>query len=221
MNDKRLLWPTALVILILTFDQCIKFFIKTHFYLGEEVNVAGNWFKLHFTENYGMAFGMEFGGEWGKIALTMFRILAVGAIGWYVWQLITKKAHMGYILSWSLIGAGALGNIIDSVFYGIWFNESTPFDKAGFLPPGGGYATLFHGRVVDMFYFPVIRTTLPEWVPFWGGEFFEFFRPVFNVADAAISVGFIAIILFQKTFFAEHANEKQPAPVDTNETSVS
>lgn len=215
MRDKKYVWPVMIVLLVLFIDQWLKFYIKTNFYLGEEVNVAGNWFKLHFTENYGMAFGMEFGGEWGKIILTLFRILAVGAIGWYVSQLLAKKAHAGYIISWSLIGAGALGNIIDSVFYGVWFNESTPFDKALLMPPGGGYASIFHGRVVDMFYFPIIRTTLPEWVPFWGGEFFEFFRPVFNIADAAISVGFIAILLFQKTFFAVHSEDNKPEKADS------
>lgn len=210
MERNKLVLPLSIVLAVLVIDQWVKFYIKTHFFLGEEINVAGNWFKLHFTENYGMAFGLELGGEWGKILLTLFRIVAVGVIGWFISQLIKKNAHTGYIISWTLIEAGALGNIIDSLFYGIWFNESTPFDKALFMSPSGGYAGLFHGRVVDMFYFPIIRTTLPDWVPFWGGEFFEFFRPVFNVADASISVGFIAILIFQKSFFKS----------DTSETAV-
>ncbi len=207
-NKKSFIISLAVVLFVLLADQWLKLYIKTHFFLGEEINVAGNWFKLHFTENYGMAFGFEFGGQWGKILLTLFRVIAVGFIGWYIsQQLIKKQAHIGYIISWTLIGAGALGNIIDSVFYGVWFNESTPFEKAIFMPESGGYAAWFHGRVVDMFYFPVIRTTLPEWFPFWGGDFFEFFRPVFNVADVAISVGFITILLFQKRFFASTEKE--------------
>lgn len=187
MNIKKYLSPLLVVFAVLLVDQWVKLYIKTHFYLGEEVNVMGNWFKLHFTENYGMAFGLEFGGKSGKILLTLFRLIAVVAIGWYITQLLRKDAHRWYVISWSLIMAGAFGNIIDSVFYGVAF----------------GYESWFHGRVVDMFYFPIIQTTIPESWPFWGGEDFEFFRPVFNVADAAISIGFIIILLGQKTFFAE------------------
>lgn len=187
MNIKKYLSPLLVVFAVLLVDQWVKLYIKTHFYLGEEVNVMGNWFKLHFTENYGMAFGLEFGGKSGKILLTLFRLIAVVAIGWYITQLLRKDAHRWYVISWSLIMAGAFGNIIDSIFYGVAF----------------GYESWFHGRVVDMFYFPIIQTTIPESWPFWGGEDFEFFRPVFNVADAAISIGFIIILLGQKTFFAE------------------
>lgn len=213
MEKNKYILPLGILVFILAVDQWVKVYIKTHFYLGEEINVVGDWFKIHFTENYGMAFGLEFGGKWGKIVLTLFRVVAVGVIGWFIHQLIQKNAHTGYVLSWTLIGAGALGNIIDSLFYGLWFNASTPFDVAVFMPASGGYAELFHGRVVDMFYFPVIRTTLPEWVPFWGGEFFEFFRPVFNVADASISVGFVIILLFQKTFFKMHQQEESESNV--------
>lgn len=149
--------------------------------LGEEVNVFGQWFKLHFTENYGMAFGIEFGGKTGKIFLTLFRIIFVFGIIWYVQSLAKKGVSMPYVISWTLIAAGALGNIIDSVFYGAYF----------------GYDSWFHGRVVDMLYFPMIQTTIPNWFPFWAGEEFEFFRPVFNIADAAISVGFVLILLTQ------------------------
>lgn len=195
MKIRPYLFPLITAILVLLADQIIKLYVKTHFFPGEEIHVIGDWFRLHFTENYGMAFGFEFGGKSGKIILTLFRILAVIAIGWYIVSLIRKQAHLGYILSWTLIFSGALGNIIDSVYYGILF----------------GYDSWFHGRVVDMFYFPIIQTTLPDSFPFWKGEDFEFFRPVFNLADASISVGFVIILLFQKRFLAEPEN----APVGT------
>lgn len=185
MNTKRLLIPALVILSILLIDQLSKVYIKTHFFPGEEVRVLGNWFRLNFTENYGMAFGLEFGGKTGKLLLTIFRIIAVGFISWYIWMLNKKDAHRGYIIAWALILAGALGNIIDSVFYGKVF----------------GYDTWFHGRVVDMFYFPIFRTTLPKSFPVWGGEEFEFFRPVFNVADASISIGFIVILVGQRIFF--------------------
>lgn len=194
----KLILSITIILGILLIDQWVKYYIKTHFFLGEEVDVMGNWFKLHFTENYGMAFGMEFGGKSGKLLLTLFRLIAIGFIGWYIVSLTKKNNHTGYIVSWALIMAGAIGNLIDSIFYGVWF----------------GYDSWFHGRVVDMFYFPIIRTTLPESFPLWGGEEFEFFRPVFNVADAAISIGFIAILLFQRTFMKEelsNVNESSDA----------
>ncbi|MBW7846116.1 MAG: lipoprotein signal peptidase [Bacteroidia bacterium] len=189
MLYKKLTMPAAVVCGVLLIDQLIKFYIKTHFYLGEEIMVLGKWFRIHFTENYGMAFGLEFGGKSGKILLTLFRVVAVGFICWYIFDLSKKQSNKWFIFSWALILAGALGNIIDSIFYGKLF----------------GYDDWFHGRVVDMFYFPIIQTTIPDnWI-FWAGEDFEFFRPVFNFADAAISIGFVIILLWQKTFF----NEKQ------------
>lgn len=187
MNLKKLIAPISIVFAVLIVDQLVKLFIKTHFYIGEEIHVLGDWFRIHFTENYGMAFGLEFGGKGGKILLTVFRLIAVGFMSWYIIDLTQKEAHKLFIASWALIVAGALGNIIDSVFYGVAF----------------GYDGWFHGRVVDMFYFPIIQTTIPQNWPFWAGEDFEFFRPVFNVADAAISIGFVIILLGQKTFFAE------------------
>lgn len=186
-NYKALVIPFIVLLAVLVIDQLVKIYIKTHFFLGEEVKVLGDWFRLHFTENYGMAFGLEFGGKSGKIILTAFRIAAVLFICWYMLEASRKKAHPLYLVSWALILAGAVGNIIDSIFYGKYF----------------GYDTWFHGRVVDMFYFPLIQTTIPENWPFWAGEEFEFFRPVFNVADAAISIGFVIIVIGQWFFFRE------------------
>jgi signal peptidase II len=186
---------TVLVVLLL--DQLLKIYIKTHFSYGEEHNVIGNWFKLHFIENEGMAFGMKFGEHWGKLFLTLFRLFAV-AWGFYFIQntLIKEKYSNGLIFCASLILAGALGNSIDSVFYGKIFTESS-FHVAKWTAWGQGYTDMFHGRVVDMLYFPVLKGTYPTWFPIWGGEDFEFFRPVFNLADAAISGGVISIFVFQ------------------------
>lgn len=165
--------------------------------LGQEFSVLGNWFLIHFTENPGMAFGLEIGGEWGKLALTTFRIIAVSGLMYYLFHLVKTKAPMGYILSIASIFAGATGNIIDSVFYGVLFNENF-FEGAEFLPADGGYASWFHGRVVDMFYFPIINGTYPDWFPVFGGSSFQFFRPVFNFADSCITVGVAIILLFHR-----------------------
>jgi len=192
--------PLLIVFLVLLVDQAIKFYVKTHFFLGEEYRVAGNWFILHFTENNGMAFGMEFAGRYGKLFLSSFRIAAVAGIGWYLYDLVRKKAPMGLLISISLILAGALGNIIDSSFYGLLFSDSN-YEIASFLPKGGGYAGFLHGRVVDMFYFPILEGHFPSWFPIWGTEEFIFFRPVFNFSDSSISVGVFMILLFQKKFF--------------------
>ena len=186
---------TVLVVLFL--DQLLKIYIKTHFSYGEEHNVIGNWFKLHFIENEGMAFGMKFGEHWGKLFLTLFRLVAV-AWGFYFIQntLIKEKYSNGLIFCASLILAGALGNSLDSVFYGKIFTESS-FHVAKWTAWGQGYTDMFHGRVVDMLYFPILKGTYPTWFPIWSGEDFEFFRPVFNLADAAISGGVISIFVFQ------------------------
>lgn len=199
--------PFLTVFFILLADQLLKFWIKLNMTLGQEYRILGDWFIIHFTENNGMAFGMEFGGEAGKLALSLFRIAAVCAIGYVIVHLIRKKYHRGLILNVSMIFAGALGNIIDSTFYGVIFNDSTYYEKAQLFPAGGGYSSIFHGRVVDMFYFPIIQGHFPQWFPVWGGEDFIFFRPVFNLADAAISVGVILILIFQKRYFKEEQAE--------------
>jgi len=164
-----------------------------------------------------MAFGIEFGGKVGKVILTLFRIIFVGIIAYYVSTLIKNKRNIGYTLSWSLIMAGALGNIIDSVFYGKLFSGSTPFgDIAQLLPPDGGYNTWFQGKVVDMLYFPIIRTNIPNNFPFWAGEDFEFFKPVFNISDSAISIGFVLFILFQKRFAMEEQQLNESTKPEAN-----
>jgi signal peptidase II len=193
--------PILLIILILIADQVLKTWIKTNMFLGQEFKIFGNWFIIHFTENNGMAFGLEFGGEFGKLALSLFRVVAVAGIGYGLHHLIKHKYHRGLILNVALIFAGALGNIIDSVFYGSIYK----------------YAGLFHGRVVDMLYFPLINGTFPSWIPVWGNEPFEFFRPVFNLADAAISIGVISILFFQKTYFKDEVIDEVPINNETVE----
>ncbi len=190
-----------IIFIVLLIDQVLKFWIKTHMYLGEEIPVMGNWFILHFTENEGMAFGLKFGGDGGKLVLSLFRILAIVLIGIYLYRLSKRNASTGLILSFSLIFAGALGNIIDSAFYGLIFGESSYHNVAALFPEGGGYGRFLYGNVVDMLYFPLFRGILPDWIPFWGGQHFIFFRPVFNVADSAITVGVSVLILFQRKFY--------------------
>jgi len=191
-----------LVILILIADQILKFWVKTHMVLGEERQIFGNWGLLHFIENNGMAFGMEMGGKTGKIILSLFRIVAIAGITWFLSSLIKKKSYTGLILAVSAILAGAIGNIIDSAFYGMIFSESYS-NPAVLFPHEGGYSSFLLGRVVDMFYFPVINTTWPDWSPFRPGESLVFFRPVFNIADSAITCGVFAIIIFQKKMFRD------------------
>jgi signal peptidase II len=205
-----------IVFLILIADQVFKIWIKTHMTLGQEIHVAGNWFILHFTENEGMAFGFSFGGAAGKLILSIFRIIAVIAIGYYIYRLRHKSPHPGLVISFSLIMAGALGNIIDSAFYGLIFSESSYHTVATLFPPGGGYNSFLHGKVVDMLYFPVIDTILPEWVPFRGGEQFIFFRPVFNIADSSITTGVFLLLIFQKKFFTKHDSQTESTPTSTH-----
>lgn len=201
---------------MLLIDQSIKVWIKTHMFLGQEFHIAGDWFIIHFTENNGMAFGLEFGGSFGKLFLSIFRIALVSGIGWYLWHLIKSKATFGAIASFSLIFAGAIGNIIDSAFYGMIFSDSA-MGVSTLFPATGGYAGFLHGRVVDMLYFPLISGQFPSWFPIWGGESFLFFRPVFNIADSSISVGVMLLLFFQKRFFPHHGMNEQPATETVSE----
>jgi len=190
-----------IIFIILVLDQVFKFWIKTHMMIGQEYQVIGNWFLLHFTENEGMAFGMSIGGEFGKLILSIFRIIAVGAIGYYLYHLGKKKANFGLMLAIALILAGALGNIIDSAFYGLIFSHSSYHTVATFLPEDGGYSNFLYGKVVDMLYFPLIKGNFPDWLPIWGGQDFIFFRPVFNIADSSITIGVSLLLIFQRKFF--------------------
>lgn len=198
---------------LLIIDQVLKIYIKTHFLLGEEVNVIGNWFRLNFIENEGMAFGMAWKGTTGKYFLTIFRIVAATAIFWYLLKIIREKKNILFIFSVALIFAGATGNIIDSMFYGLIF-ESSPYygsgaEAAEIFPQGGGYTVFLQGKVVDMLYFPLINTRFPSWVPFLGGNEFSFFRAIFNLADSYISIAVVMILIFQKRMFPKEKKEEK------------
>ncbi len=205
-----------IVLLIILIDQALKFYIKTHFYYGKEVEVIGSWFRLHFIENEGMAFGMKLSqASAGKLILTLFRLVAV-VFGFFLLKRIVVRGYTrGAIICGALILAGALGNLIDSVFYGLIFTESS-FHLARLVPFGQGYGQLFHGRVVDMLYFPLVDTRMPQWVPFVGGKNFVFFEPVFNIADAAISIGVLTLVFFQKRLITR----RQPDPATTASLEV-
>lgn len=190
------------VAVILILDQALKIWVKTHMEIGDEIYIFGKRGMLHFIENNGMAFGMEMGGKAGKMVLSIFRIIAIIGIGWFLASIIRKKANTGLVFAVSAILVGALGNLIDSAFYGMIFSESYT-SPAVMFPPGGGYSSFLQGRVVDMFYFPVIQTHWPEWSPFRPGESFIFFRPVFNIADSAITCGVLSILIWQKKMFRD------------------
>ena len=208
----------ALIIsLIIIADQVLKIWIKTSYPFGPVKEVLGQqWFQLYFIENEGMAWGWKFGGEWGKMILTLFRLAAVVFGTWYLGKIVRQKYSRGFIVCAALIYAGALGNLIDSMFYGMIFSKSDYYTVASMFPPGGGYAGFLHGKVVDMLYFPIIKSNYPSWFPFVGGKEFEFFSPIFNIADASISVGVITLLLFQRRFFRRYHNKEAYPTVETN-----
>lgn len=196
-----------IIALILIVDQISKIYIKTNFFLGEEIRVF-EWFRILFVENEGMAWGMKLPGAYGKLLLTSFRLLAIVGIGYWLYDSIRKKLPTVVLVALCLVFAGAFGNIIDSVFYGVIFNDSVN-QVATLFPEGGGYGILFHGKVVDMLYFPIWSGYLPEWVPFRGGQYFTFFEPVFNIADTSISIGIGLLLLFNKSAFPKPTTEKE------------
>jgi signal peptidase II len=204
-----------IIFLVVLADQALKVYIKTHFHLNEHHNVLGSWFQLYFVENEGMAYGWKFGGQAGKMILTLFRLGAVIFGVWYLGNIVKKKYHKGFIICAALIFAGALGNLIDSMFYGMIFEESYPGHLAAIFPKHG-YASFLHGKVVDMLYFPIIEGAhFPKWMPFFGGDEFVFFRPIFNLADASISAGVITILVFQKRFFNLDSGKKKFDTIET------
>lgn len=200
--SKRVLFPLIVILLVLIADQVLKIYIKTNMAYGDERMLIGEWFRFNFIENNGFAFGTEIGGKYGKLILSLFRLVAVCLIGFYLYSVIkdkTSKIRLGYLMMVGLILAGALGNIIDSTFYGLIFSESGRHGSVATLfPEGAGYAPLFYGKVVDMFYFPLIQGYWPDWMPWIGGNYMEFFRPIFNIADSAITLGVIGILLFYR-----------------------
>lgn len=212
LNPKKMTLKKAylLVFLVLLVDQVSKLYIKTHFVLGEEIKVF-EWFRIHFIENEGMAWGTKIPGDYGKLFLTLFRIVAVFGIGYWLWDSVRKHSSSYLIVSIALILAGAFGNIIDSVFYGVLFNDS--YHAPSTLFSENPYGTWFHGKVVDMLYFPIWKGNLPEWLPFVGGKYFTFFNAIFNIADMAISTGVGILIVFNKKAFGTDKKEESTEEV--------
>jgi signal peptidase II len=219
-----------IILLLIIADQALKFYIKTHFQMGEHINLLGfKWAQLYFIENEGMAWGWKWGGNWGKMALTLFRLAAVIFGTWYLVRIVRHHYSRGFIICAALIYAGALGNLLDSMFYGMIFDKGMMFDATSqqyiyysgvaHLTTHGGYQSFLHGNVVDMLYFPIIHSTLPSWFPFVGGKEFEFFSPIFNIADASISIGVITLLLFQKRLVRRTHTEHHQTVTTSSELS--
>ncbi len=226
---KKYKLPLITVFAVLFIDQCIKLYIKANYPIGEVCRVFGDWCRITFTENPGMAFGLEFGGSYGKMALSLFRVVAVIAGALYIKKIVNDGEHKGFIICVSLILAGALGNILDSAFYGLIFDRGSVFnpvygDWEGYAGVAEftthGYTGFLQGHVVDMFYFPIYQGKFPQWVPIWGGEYFEFFSAIFNIADMAISIGVGIILISQKRFFKPKPKATVTQEPETDKTPV-
>ena len=201
---------TLIIVAILLIDQAIKIWVKTSMTLHESIHVT-DWFYITFIENMGMAFGMQLGS---KIVLSLFRVVAIGILGYYIWQQVKNNARTGYLVCLSMVLAGAAGNLIDCMFYGMMFNESSPYYLSYFVDFGTGYAPFLMGKVVDMFYFPLIETEWPTWMPFVGGQHFVFFSPVFNFADASISVSVVLLLLFYREEISKISLKKETSEIE-------
>lgn len=209
---KKKYWVFIVILLVLVIDQASKIYIKTNYGYGEGFNIFGlNWARIYFVENEGMAYGMKLGGDYGKLLLSVFRIIMVAVLFVLLAKLLKSNEKLSLLISFSLIIAGAIGNIIDSAFYGMIFSETPQFHGgiAEMFPEAGGYSSFLHGKVVDMLYFPMIDTHLPSWIPKWGGDRFIFFQPIFNIADSAITVGVTSLLLFNRSFFTSKEESKK------------
>ncbi len=212
IKKSRGILAVTLILVLLVIDQVIKIWVKTNMPLYDTIEIT-SWFKIHYIENNGMAFGMTFVN---KLVLSLFRIAAIVLLCYYISLLVRRGCRLGYLICVAIVTAGAAGNIFDSMFYGLIFSGSSPYYVSYFVPFGDGYAPFLMGKVVDMFYFPLIESTFPDWVPFWGGENFVFFSPVFNFADACVSVGVVVVLLFYQRELTELFKDDKPKEQSTS-----